>query len=169
MHVAEDNHLADRGDRYALDFLAVLADDQMLAAFADVGAGLLKIEDGSFVALRQDTRDAGCGFLGRRHVLLAQAIEGFLGLADGRQRTAKAAVAQLGGQWFRRSVAVGKFTDGLDRLQRLGPEVVVEWNFEPALTADVVKDAARDRHAELFFQQQALSADLDGVVVPESR
>ena len=66
LDVAEDDDLADRRDRHALGFRAVLADDQVLAPLADVRAGLLKVEDRSFVALRQNAGDAGRGLLGRR-------------------------------------------------------------------------------------------------------
>jgi len=40
LDVAEHDDLADGRDRRALDFLAVLADDQVLAPLADVGPGL---------------------------------------------------------------------------------------------------------------------------------
>ena len=48
-------------------------------------------------------------------------------------------------------------------------KAIVEGHLDPALAADVVEDAARHRHAELFFEQQPLSADLDRVVVPVRR
>ena len=52
LDVAENHDLANGRDRHSLDFFAILADDEMLAAFADVGAGFLKVKHGPFVTLR---------------------------------------------------------------------------------------------------------------------
>ncbi len=75
-------------------------------------------------------------------------------------------MSKLGRQRFRWSLSVRKLTDGLDGLQGLGPEVIVQGHLDPALAADVVEDSSRYCHAQFFFEQQALSADLDGVIVP---
>ena len=145
----------------------MLADDQVLAALADMGAGLLQIEHRPLVALRQHARDAGGGFLGGRQLLPAQAVERFLGLADRRQRAAETAVAQLGRQ------RLGRVSrSDSSRMVRMACSVLARSSSSKGtstrrLAADVVEDAARHRHAELLFEQQPLGADLDGVVVPE--
>ena len=65
LHVAENDDLANGRDRHALDFLPVLADDQVFAALADMRAWFLEVEDGAVVALGKDAGDAGGGFLRR--------------------------------------------------------------------------------------------------------
>ena len=58
LHVAEDHYLSNGGDRHTLEFLAVFADDQVLAAFADVRARFLQVKNSPIVARGQDARDA---------------------------------------------------------------------------------------------------------------
>src|SRR5262249_29637516 len=154
-------------DRHALDLLAVLADNQVLAPLADVGTGFLKVQDCPLVALREDAGNPDRRFLRRCQLLSAQAVEGFFGLADRCRRATKAAVAKFGGQRRGRSVLVRKLANGSDSLQSLRPEFVIERDFDPALAADVEEDAARNRHAEFLFKEETLGADLDGVVIPE--
>lgn len=172
LDVAEDDDLADGGDGGALEFLAVLADDEMLAAFADVGAGLLEIEDGAVGDLRENAGDAGSllGGGGERlgvEAVGAQAIQGFFGLANRSQRAAETAVAEFGGQRRRRRFAVGEFANGLDGGERFFAEGGIERHDDAAFAGNVVDDAGVDGRAELFFEEKTLGADLNGVVVPE--
>ena len=98
LHVAEEHHLPHRGQWHAIDLLAVLADDQVLAALADVRARLLQIEHGPFIEFRDHARDV-C----RPRLLLdccwSSSVEkpGLLGLTDREQRAAIATMRQSGG------------------------------------------------------------------------
>ncbi len=93
LDVAEDDDLADRGDRDAVDLRAVMADDQMLAPLADVRAGLVQVEHGAVVVLGHDAGHAGGR--GGWGLGVADGVEGLLGQADRRQRAAVAAVPEF--------------------------------------------------------------------------
>ena len=61
LDIAEDDHLADRGDGDPVGLLALDRDDQVLGAAADVGAWLLQVEHGLLVVQGDDAgeRDPG--------------------------------------------------------------------------------------------------------------
>jgi hypothetical protein len=57
----------------------------------------------------------------------------------------------------------------IDGESRLDAQVVVDRNLDAFARADVVDDAAVDRDAHFFFEQERLAAQLHGVVLPEGR
>ena len=77
---------------------------------------------------------------------------------------------QLGRQRLRRGVAGRQLANGLDGVQRLVPQLVVEGHLDPRLAADVVEDAVRAPVTPSSSSSSSrLGAELDGVVVPVRR
>ena len=112
LDVAEDDDLTNGGDGNTLDFFAMLANDQVLAAFADVGSGFLEVQHGPVIALGKNAGDAvaaifAWGWIGPYRGL-AQKKQRFFGLTDGGERTTETAVTQVGRQGLRRGYRGGK-------------------------------------------------------------